>query len=58
MGGRGIAPTIRSLRVRSGLAVRPGLFTPGKDSIPIAQEAGWASGQENLAPHRHSLEMY
>jgi hypothetical protein len=29
----------------------------GKDPVPIAQEAGWASGpvwtgEENLAPHR------
>ena len=34
---------------------RPGLFTPGKDPVPIVQEAGWASkpvctGAENLAP--------
>jgi hypothetical protein len=34
---------------------RPGLFTPGKDPVPIAQEAGWApgpvwTGAENLAP--------
>ena len=34
---------------------RPGRFTPGKDPVPIVQEAGWASGQvwtraENLAP--------
>jgi len=31
------------------------LFTPGKDSVPIVQEAGWApgpvwTGAENLAP--------
>ena len=31
------------------------LFTPGKDLVPIVQEAGWASGlvrtgTENLAP--------
>ena len=31
------------------------VFTPGKDQVPIAQEAGWASGPvwtgaENLAP--------
>ena len=45
---------------RSGLGVsvtpRP-LFTPGKDPVPIFQEAGWApgpvwTGGENLAPHR------
>jgi len=33
---------------------RPGLFTPGKDSVPILKEAGWApepvwTGAENLA---------
>ena len=33
---------------------RPGRFTPGKDQVPIVQEAGWASGPgwtgaENLA---------
>ena len=33
----------------------PAAFTPGKDPIPIVQEAGWASepvwlGAENLAP--------
>jgi hypothetical protein len=33
---------------------RPGRFTPGKDPVPIVQEAGWASepvwtGAENLA---------
>ena len=36
-------------------APRPGRFTPGKDSVPIVQEAGWApgpvwTGAENLAP--------
>ena len=36
-------------------APRPGRFTPRKDSVPIAQEAGWASGlvwtgAENFAP--------
>ena len=34
---------------------RPGRFTPGKDPVPIVQEAGWAPGPvwtsaENLAP--------
>jgi hypothetical protein len=33
------------------------LFTPGKDPVPILQEAGWApgpvwTGAENLAPTR------
>ena len=36
---------------------RPGRFTPGKDPVPIVQEAGWApgpvwTGAENLAPAR------
>jgi len=35
--------------------LRPGRFTPGKDPVPIVQEAGWASepvwtGAENFAP--------
>ena len=34
---------------------RPGRFNPGKDTVPIVQEAGWApgpvwTGAENLAP--------
>jgi hypothetical protein len=30
---------------------RPGRFLhPGKDPVPIIQEAGWAPGAENLAP--------
>jgi hypothetical protein len=34
---------------------RAGRFTPGKDPVPIVQEAGWApgpvwTGAENLAP--------
>jgi hypothetical protein len=37
------------------LAPRPGRFTPGKDPVPIVQEAGWAPGPvwtcaKNLAP--------
>jgi hypothetical protein len=37
-----------------GSASRPGRFTPGKDPVPIVQEAGWApglvwTGAENLA---------
>ena len=36
------------------------LFTPGKDPVPIVQEAGWApgpvwTGAENLTPHRDSI---
>jgi hypothetical protein len=35
----------------------PAAFTPGKDPVPIVQEAGWAPepvwiGAENLAPPR------
>ena len=35
--------------------LRPGRFTPGKDPVPIVQEAAWATGPvwtgaENLAP--------
>ena len=39
-----------------GSASRPGrFFTPGKDPVPIVQEAGWATGlvwtgAENIAP--------
>ena len=36
-------------------APRPGRFTPGKDPVPVVQEAGWApgpvlTGAENLVP--------
>ena len=36
---------------------RLGRFTPGKDPVPIVQEAWWApgsvwTGEENIAPHR------
>ena len=39
---------------------RVGRFTPGKDPVPIVQEAGWApgpvwTGAENLAPHWDSI---
>ena len=35
-------------------------FTPGKDPVPIVQEAGWAPGQvwigaENLASYQDSI---
>jgi hypothetical protein len=49
----------------------PAAFTPGKDPVPIVQEAGWAKelvwiGAENLAPTRirspelptHSESLY
>jgi hypothetical protein len=40
--------------LEGGVESRPGLFTPGKDPIPIVQEAGWPPGPvwigaENLA---------
>jgi hypothetical protein len=55
--GRGIALPILNLGTRGGgwSAPRPGRFTPGKDPVPILQEAGWAPGPvgtcaKNLAP--------
>jgi hypothetical protein len=57
-GSKGIALPFLDHGTRRGWGVsltpRP-LFTPGKDPVPIAQEAGWASGPawtgaENLAP--------
>jgi hypothetical protein len=57
-GSRGIALLIHDHGTRRGWEVsitpRP-LFTPGKDPVPIVQEAGWApgpvwTGAENLAP--------
>jgi hypothetical protein len=41
-------------------APQPGRLAPGKDAVPIVQEAGWASkpawiSAENLAPHRDSI---
>ena len=57
-GSRGIALTFHDHGTRGlcGVSVTPRpLFTPGKDSVPIVQEAGWAlgpvwTGAENLAP--------
>jgi hypothetical protein len=53
---RGIALLIRDLGARRGgwSAPRSVRFTPGKDPVPIVQEAGWAAGlvwtdAENLA---------
>ena len=57
-GSRGIALPFHDHGTRRGWGVsvtpRP-LFTPGKDPVPIVQEAGWApgpvwTGAENLAP--------
>jgi hypothetical protein len=56
-GGRGIALLFLDRGARRGgwPAPRPGRFTPGKDPVPIVQEAGWAPGQvwtcaKSLAP--------
>ena len=40
----------------------PAALYPGKDTVPIVQEAGWApgpvrTGAENLAPHQDSLTV-
>ena len=57
-GSRGIALPLHDHDTRRGWGVsvtpRP-LFTPGKDPVPIVQEAGWApgpvwTGAENLTP--------
>ena len=57
-GSRGIALPFHDHGTRRGWGVsvtlRP-LLTPGKDAVPIVQEAGWApgpvwTGAENLAP--------
>ena len=55
---RGIALPFHDLGTEDGggwSAPRPDRFTPGKDPVPIVQEAGWApgpvwTGAENLAP--------
>jgi len=61
--GRGIALLVHDRGTRRGWLVsstpRPH-FTPGKDLVPILQEAKWApgpvwTGSENLAPHRDSI---
>ena len=59
-GSRGIALPFHDHGTRRGwgVSVTPWpLFTPGKDPVPIVQEAGWApgpvwTGAENLAPTR------
>ena len=60
---RGIAVLFLDHGTRKGWGVsvmlRP-LFTPGKDAVPIVQEAGlvlgpvW-TGAKNLAPYRNSI---
>jgi hypothetical protein len=57
-GSRGVAPPFHDDGTRRGWGVsitHQLLFTPGKDPVPIVQEAGWAprpvwTGVENLAP--------
>ena len=57
-GSRGIALLFLDHGTRRGwkVSITPrSLFTPGKDPVPIVQEAGWApglvwTGAENLAP--------
>ena len=51
------SPTLLTSALDGGRwsAPRPGRFTPGKDPVPIVQEARWAPGPvwtsaENLAP--------
>jgi hypothetical protein len=58
-GPRGIAILILDLGARKGWVVSttPGRFTPGKDPVPILQEAGWGPGPvwtcaKNLDPTR------
>jgi hypothetical protein len=57
MGSRGIAPLIRDIGARTEWVVStmPLPLYPGKDPVPIVQEAGWAPGpvwtcEKNLAP--------
>ena len=42
-----------------GSSRRPGRLYPGKDSVPIVQEAGWAPGPVWMGgksrPHRNSI---
>ena len=60
--GRGIALLFHDRGTRRGWVVsstpRPH-FTPGKDPVPILQEAGWASGPVSAGgksrPHRDSI---
>ena len=53
-------PSTSALDVGGWSTPRPGRFTPGKDPVPIVQEAGWAprpvrTGAENLATQRDSI---
>ena len=54
--GRGIALLFHDRGTRRGLVVSN---TPGKDPVPILQEAGWAPGPVwtggKSRPHRHLI---
>jgi hypothetical protein len=57
MGCSGMAPHFHDHGIRRGTGQRhtPAALYPGKDPVPIVQEAGWAprpvwTGVENLAP--------
>ena len=62
-GSRGIALPFHDHGTRRGweVSVTPlPLFTPGKDPVPIVQEAGWAQGRSGQVrkispPHRDSI---
>jgi len=58
-GGRGISLLLKDLGTRRWWGVsstpRPH-FTPGKDPIPIAQEAGWAPGPVWTGRKSHPLQ--
>jgi hypothetical protein len=43
-GSRGIALLILNLGASRGWVVSLGHFSPGKDPVPIVQEAGWVPG--------------
>ena len=53
-------PSTSALDAGGWSAPRPGHFTPGKDPVPIVQEAGWAPGAGldecgKSRPHRYSI---
>jgi len=60
--GRFIALLFHDRGTRRGFVISSTLrphFTPGKDPVPILQEAGWAPGPVwtggKYRPHRHSI---
>jgi hypothetical protein len=62
----GIAQLFLNLGTRRGGCGQhhaPAAFTPGKDPVPIVQEAGWAPdpvwiGAENLSPPGFDLRTF